>query len=136
MGYSQFQYSNASLEGIIISRGKEGKPVIVEVKNLGKVRGAETVQVYVVPQKEGNAVRPVKTLADFNEVLVELGYEYEIHIIEKGDLITFWDAAEGKWAVSKGTYELLVASSSSPRYVRVTLNFKIDKGFSFKRSRT
>jgi hypothetical protein len=33
------------------------------------------------------------------------------------DSIAFWDAKEGKWVVFEGTYQLLVASSPSPKDV-------------------
>ena len=83
-------------------------PVKVDVKNLGKVRGAETVQVYVVPQRESNAVRPVKMLADFNGVLVELGYEYEIHT-RKGGFNYILGCGGGKM----GCFERNVSATSS-----------------------
>ena len=132
MSYSQFQLSNQFLDGSLNSGIDSQISVRVKVKNLGSVRGAETIQIYVAAPEDSDVNRPIKTLVGFDKVFLGAGDEGDVNIDFKADAIAFWDDSEGKWGVSRGIYQVLVSTSSSPRDVRATLSFEVAEDFSFK----
>ncbi len=86
--------------------------VTVTVKNTGKVAGAETVQLYVGPNKPDNS-RPVKELKAFQKVWLEPGESKTITLTASRQSLSVWDEAAGQWTFIPGTYRAYIGTSSN-----------------------
>lgn len=83
----------------------------VDVKNTGKVAGAEVVQLYV-NQKNAPVLRPAKELKGFKKVYLKPGEKKTITIPVKVQDIGYWDEKTSNWKVDSGEYELNLATSA------------------------
>lgn len=106
-------YTEFAMSGLSVSDSGEEVIVSVEVKNEGKVAGAQVVQVYVA-QKNPSLMRPVKELKGFTKVSVEAGEKVKAEVkLSKKYAASFWDEDRDAWIMEKGTYEVLVGDSSA-----------------------
>ena len=108
LSYTQFEFSDLSVAE------KDGKlAVAVTVKNAGKVKGAEVVQVYVAPKQAARVNRPRKELKGFGKVHLEAGESVRHEIeIETKYAVSYWAEERSKWCGEKGDYEVIVSDSS------------------------
>jgi beta-glucosidase len=83
----------------------------VDVKNTGKVAGAEVVQLYVT-QKNAPVLRPAKELKGFIKVYLKPGEKKTITIPVKVKDIGYWDEKTSNWKVDAGEYDLILATSA------------------------
>lgn len=89
LDYSEFSYSDVSLSSDVLERGK----IItakVTVKNIGKCKGSEVVQMYIRDDK-GSVVRPVRELRGFEKIQLEVGEEKEVSFVINEELLKFHD---------------------------------------------
>ena len=100
LSYTDFKIGKCDVEN------KENKIVLsVPVSNIGKMDGAEVVEVYVSSKKEG---RPVKLLKGFARVEVKAGETATAQIKIDKDELRFYD--EGKWVLDEH-YDIYVGNS-------------------------
>ncbi len=99
LSYTQFDYSELKI--------KEGR-VTVSVENIGETAGAEIVQLYIGNPQDG-IHRAVKELKGFKKVFLEPGEKKTVSF-ELTD--RSFAVYQNGWVVPKGTYEILVGSSS------------------------
>ncbi|WP_225743677.1 glycoside hydrolase family 3 N-terminal domain-containing protein [Marinilactibacillus sp. Marseille-P9653] len=105
--YTSFDYSECTLSSQEISM-ETSLTISIEIKNTGKIKGIETVQVYV-RDKVGEVVRPVKELIDFKKVELEAGESMtvEFEITEKQLRYTHADHSvrsdAGEFSIGIGT---------------------------------
>jgi beta-glucosidase len=105
LSYTTFEFSDLQVS----STG-----VILKVANIGKVSGAEVVQVYVAADpKTSSIARPKKELKGFTKVFLEPGQSVEVSIALDRFATTFWDQVLNKWVNEKGEYRVLVGKSSA-----------------------
>lgn len=93
---------------------KDGEPVTatVSVTNTGKVAGAETVQLWIVPPPTSGVNRPVRELKGFQKVFLQPGEKKSVRIEAEKKLATsWWDEQRGKWASERGVYGVLVTGT-------------------------
>jgi len=83
----------------------------VDVKNTGKVAGAEVVQIYIT-QKNAPVLRPTKELKGFKKVFLKPGEKKTVSIPIKVQDIGYWDEKTSNWKVDSGNYELNLATSA------------------------
>lgn len=91
---------------------KYGEPISckVVVKNIGKYKGKETVQLYI-RDLVSSVTRPVKELRGFQQITLEPGEQKElIFSLEKEDLGFYNKNLE--YVVEPGDFEIMVGSSS------------------------
>ena len=83
----------------------------VSVKNIGKVSGTETLQVYVrnTADKEG----PLKTLRGYKQVTLTPGEQQTVSIDLPRESFEGWDSQTNTMRVVPGKYEVMVGNSSS-----------------------
>ncbi|KAF2107871.1 glycosyl hydrolase family 3 C-terminal domain-containing protein [Lophiotrema nucula] len=125
LSYTKFDVSNARYEGVISNDANTKAKVTARVKNTGDKPGAETVQVYLQPPPVEGLERPIKELVGF--VKLELQPDEE-----KRAEITFGrDGAGSSWKVSKGVYQVLIATSSSPKDVKARLELFVEGDFTY-----
>ncbi|KAF2648458.1 glycoside hydrolase family 3 protein [Lophiostoma macrostomum CBS 122681] len=105
--------------------------VSVKVRNTSKIRGAEVLQLYIKPPANSTIARPVKELQGFEKVLLEPGQETDVKIDIDPYAMSYWDEPEEKWCIERGTYRVIVATSSSDDtgngLLRIEENLQVEK---------
>ena len=106
LSYTQFEYGSVSC------KVKKGNVIVkVPVTNVGKVAGAEVVQVYV-RDCEASVEMPNKQLKGFDKVYLEPGQTKTVEICLEQDAFRFFDEQTMAWKIESGDFEILVCSSS------------------------
>lgn len=106
LSYTQFKYGNLKLEDI-------GSKVQVsfDLSNIGKMDGAEVVQIYV-GMKESKIDRQKKLLKGFEKIFLTKGSTQKVTIhVEKREL-EYFDIKSSKWKFENGEYLFFVGGSS------------------------
>ncbi|CAK7226915.1 hypothetical protein SCUCBS95973_006361 [Sporothrix curviconia] len=131
LSYTSFAFADAALEGTFASTKNETVTVSVTVTNTGAVAGSETVQLYLAPPAEGaGAGRPPKSLVAFEKLHLSAGESKRTQLTFSRDGAAYW--VEGQaWRVDGGRHSVTVATSSSPRDVKATLELDIKEAFDF-----
>jgi beta-glucosidase len=107
LSYTTFAYSNLEIK-------PEGKEFVVsfDVKNTGKVAGAEVAQVYVGDDK-CTLVRPAKELKGFDKVYLKAGETKRVSVRLDDEAFRFFDPIERQFKVEPGTFTVHVGASSA-----------------------
>jgi beta-glucosidase len=87
--------------------------VFLNVRNTSKIAGAEILQLYIEPPPSSTMARPAKELHGFEKVFLEPGEEKRGKIDIDSYAMSYWDESEEKWCIERGTYKVIVATSSS-----------------------
>lgn len=114
LSYTTFAYGGlrVSPENAAISGNRQPKiSVELEIRNTGRVAGAEVAQLYVgMPL---NAVpQPPKQLKAFQKVFIALGKSARVRFQLDGSAFSYWDVKTHAWRIAPGEYKLMVGSSS------------------------
>ena len=119
LSYTNFEYSNASVQA-----DGDAYVVSVEVKNVGKVAGKESVQLYVAAPDAAKSNKPEKELKAFAKTaLLQPGESSTLMMrVAAADLASFC-CKENAWKVAAGNYQFLVAANS--RDIRATLSAEV-----------
>ena len=107
LSYTTFDYSNINIV-------KDGKEFVVsfDVKNTGKVAGAEVAQVYV-GDDECSLVRPAKELKGFGKVMLQPGETKTVSVRLGDEAFRFYDPILRQWMVEPGVFTVHVGASSA-----------------------
>ncbi len=118
LSYTSFAYSNLDIKA-------EGKEYVVsfDLKNSGKVGGAEVAQVYV-GDDECSLVRPIKELKGFDKVYLKAGETKRVSIRLDEEAFRFYDPIERRFKVEPGTFTVHVGASSADIRLTGKLNVK------------
>lgn len=117
LSYTNFRYSGLKISGEGI-----GRRVSLKVKNTGRRKGAEVVQLYVSVPPE--ALEPPRQLKGFEKILLDPGESATV-TIPLGDAgLAMYDEAGSDWRVFPGHYEIQVGASS--RDIRIKKSFVIE----------
>ena len=111
LSYTEFGYSDLKIES---------RSVTAKITNTGGVRGAEAVQLYVAPPKDG-IFRPEKELKGFARVELEPGETKTVSFELNDRSFAVWD---GRWIIPGGTYRVMLGASS--RDIRLTGEIRED----------
>ncbi len=110
LSYTEFTYTDLRIEGGLVS---------ARITNTGSVRGAEVVQLYIAPPKDG-IFRPEKELKGFARVELEPGESKNVEFTLNDRSFAVW--SDG-WKVPEGVYTVQVGSSS--RDIRLEAELKV-----------
>ncbi|KAJ7138341.1 beta-glucosidase [Mycena epipterygia] len=84
--------------------------VSFKVQNTGRVAGNEVSQLYLgFPDSYGE---PPKVLRGFSRTMLTPGQSETVHIALRQKDVSVWDVVAQKWVVAKGTFKVMVGSSS------------------------
>ncbi len=120
-------YTEFEMSGLSVSEKSEDLVISVDVKNKGKVEGAQVVQIYVA-QQNPSIMRPVKELKGFTKVLLKAGEKTKAEIkVSKKYATSFWDEMRDAWIMEKDTYKILVGDSSANTSLTATFDVKETK---------
>lgn len=121
LSYTTFEYTDMRLSKNII-KDSETVSVEVTVKNTGKRKGKEIIQLYV-SDKTGAVSRPEKELKNFAKVELDPGEEKAVVMELDRRSFAYYEPAVCDWFVPAGTYEIMAAASS--RDIRLTRTLEI-----------
>ena len=116
LSYTTFDYSNLDIKA-------EGSEFVVsfDVKNTGKVAGAEVAQVYV-GDDVCSLVRPAKELKGFDKVYLKAGETKRVSVRLDDEAFRFFDPIKRKFVVEPGAFSVYVGASSAD----IRLNGKLE----------
>ena len=117
LSYTTFDYSNLEIKA-------DGKEFVVsfDIKNSGKMAGAEVAQVYV-GDDECSLVRPAKELKGFDKVHLKAGESKRVSIRLDDEAFRFFDPIERKFKIEPGVFTVYVGASSAD--IRLTGKLEI-----------
>lgn len=119
LSYTQFEISTPQLECNTYSRNDTIK-VTVNVRNIGKYAGKETVQLYI-RDLVASVTRPVKELKGFQQVFLEPGEEKEIIFNLTRSDFSFYNS-HLEYICEPGDFLIMCGNSSSNlKQVRMNL---------------
>jgi beta-glucosidase len=110
LSYTDFEYSNMVIDKEQI-KDTDTVNVSVEVKNIGKMKGKEVVQLYVA-EEGGSVIRPVKELRDFEKVELLPGESKTITFTLDKRAFAYWNIKLHDWHAESGNYKILIGKSS------------------------
>jgi beta-glucosidase len=126
LSYTSFAYKDLKISADQVSfDGKRPTTVTVDATlvNVGNMRGAEVVQLYVgLPSIDG-VPQPPKQLKGFEKVTLDPGKKARVHMILDARSLSYWDVRSHAWAVAPGDYQIMVGASS--RDVRLRGRFTV-----------
>jgi len=121
LSYADFEYISATSNRTEYEAGEEIL-LTVTIKNTSVLKGAEVVQVYCDYPISGDAA-PNKSLIAFARVEI-LPYSVQsVDFVIPIENFRLWDGNLNDYQVSKGTYHLMVGSSSQD--IRLTKTIKV-----------
>lgn len=119
LSYTEFEYSNLCLSKEEVS-ANENLSISCEVKNVGKVKGTEIVQLYIKDVRS-SLVRPCMELSGFARVELEPGQSKQVCFEIQPSIMAFLDL-DMHWIIEKGEMEIMIGSSSND--IRLKSSFR------------
>ena len=110
LSYTTFTYENLTI-GKEKIRGDDVLKVSVDITNTGKINGKEVVQLYI-QDVQSSVERPLKELKGFKKINLNSGQMKTIVFELNKDDLSFYNPIENSWVVEKGTFKILIGSSS------------------------
>ena len=116
LSYTDFELSNISINSEEVAQGKEVL-CTADIKNIGTMPGAETLQVYVKVKQEGT---PNPQLKGLKKVYLNPGESKTITIELKDTAFGLYDN-EGNLVIHEGEYEVYIGTNQpDARSIRLT----------------
>jgi len=120
LSYTTYKYSKLRVSAGHLAAG--GKVAVrVDVKNSGKRRGDEVVELYVRHLKSA-VDRPAKELRGFRRVTLAPGETKTVAIPLSADSLTYWNTEKKHWVLEPDEVELTVGESSADVKLSKTLH--------------
>ena len=120
LSYTTFEYSNLTLDKSKM-KDTDTLTVSVNVRNTGKVKGKEVVQLYV-GMPESHTIRPIKELRGFEKVELEPGEEKTVTFTLAKRAFAYYRTDISDWYVESGDYTIMAAKSSRDIACTATVN--------------
>lgn len=122
LSYTTFEYSDLRLAKKEIT-DQEVLKVRVRVKNTGKVKGKEIIQLYVKDVKS-SVIRPEKELKGFVKIELAPGEEKEVEFELDKRAFAYYNVDIKDWYVETGEFEILIGKSSRDIVLKDTVYVK------------
>jgi beta-glucosidase len=123
-------YTTFSASDLSVKAADEKLSVSVKIENVGKLDGAEVVQVYV-SQDSCSITRPIRELKGFKKLLVKAGAKETVNIeIPLKYATSFWDESRDMWLTEKGGFKVHVGNSSRGEFLESA--FTVEKSYHWK----
>lgn len=131
LSYTRFEATDTSIKGSF-SDAKQALQVLMKIKSVGKLLGAETLHVYLNPPVMEGFESPERLLLDSEKIELRAGEDQEVQLAFGRENAAFWDENLAHWRVSKGVYDVLIATSSHPRDCKAVLEMMVEDDLMFK----
>ncbi|MDP4239574.1 MAG: glycoside hydrolase family 3 C-terminal domain-containing protein [Bacteroidota bacterium] len=122
LSYTNFEYGKITTDKKTYNKDETIK-VSFTLKNIGKVDGAEAVQVYV-SQPKASVLRPAKELKAFKKVFLKAGESQSVELEVKVKDLAFYNEKTHGWSVEPGQFVLHNAASSAEVKSSVSIQVK------------
>ncbi|SNR69786.1 glycoside hydrolase family 3 C-terminal domain-containing protein [Lutibacter flavus] len=122
LSYTSFEYSDLKMSSKNTT-DKEGLTVSMTVKNTGKVKGKEIVQLYVSDTKS-TLKRPEKELKKFVKIELKPDEEKTVSFKLESRDFSYFDAKRNMWIAESGEYVISAAASSRDIKLSETVNLQ------------
>ena len=122
LSYAKFSVSDVKIAPVTASMDNE-YTVTASVENTSAVAGAEVVQVYI-HDDSAKVLRPEKELKAFAKVYLEPKEKKNVALRLNTASFAYYDDMNRRWATSKGTYEILIGTSSRDLPIKETVRLK------------
>ncbi|MFY9404588.1 MAG: fibronectin type III-like domain-contianing protein, partial [Defluviitoga tunisiensis] len=119
LSYTTFEYTDIIVDKKEIT-DKETIEVKVKVKNTGKVKGKEIVQLYI-RDVESKVNRPEKELKGFEKIELAPGEEKTVTFKLDKRSFAYYNTEIRDWYVESGEFEILVGKSSKEIELKETV---------------
>jgi len=111
LSYTTFEYANLRIT--------KDQSIVFDLRNTGKVAGAEVAQLYLgFPSA---AAEPPKVLKGFKKVSLKPGESYSVSFALDAADLSVWSETTHGWTEVKGSFDVYVGASS--RDIRLTSKF-------------
>ena len=110
LSYTTFEYGNLRLSADKI-KANDSLRVSVEVKNAGKIKGDEVVQLYL-QDEAASVTRPLKELKGFLRLTLNAGETKTVEFVVQPDHLAFYNLAM-KRVVEPGAFKVFVGTNSA-----------------------
>ena len=121
LSYTDFEYRDLKLSSSEINSDDSVK-VSLQVKNIGKYKGDEVVQLYI-HDKVASVTRPVKELKAFKRISLDTGETKKVIFDLTPESFKMWDR-NLNYVVEPGEFDLMVGSSSKDIRVKDILRIQ------------
>ena len=110
LSYTEFEYSDFNLSADTMKRG-ETLVASVKVKNVGKYKAKEAVQLYI-RDLVGSVVRPMKELKGFEKIELDVGEEKTVKFEITEETLKYWNK-EIKFVAENGKFDVFIGKDST-----------------------
>ncbi len=110
LSYTTFEYKDIDISKSEMNDDEE-VTVTVTVKNTGKIKGKEIVQLYV-NDEQSSVIRPIKELKGFEKVMLNPGEEKKVAFVLDKRSFAYYNTDISDWYTEYGRYNIFVGSSS------------------------
>ncbi len=125
LSYTKFDYLSIAADHTEINDSDELK-VSVRIRNSGKLKGKEIVQLYVC-DKESSVLRPEKELKGFEKVELAPGEEKTVVFTLSKRAFAYYNTEIRDWYVESGEFDILACPSSGTTALRTTVRVNTSK---------
>lgn len=121
LSYTSFDYSDLKIV-------RDGDEFIVtfDIRNAGKVAGAEVAQVYVTDD-ECSVIRPVKELKGFGKVFLKPGEKRTVEVRLDEESFRYYDVVKHGFVVEDGDFTVSVGASSDDIRLKGKLSLSVNE---------
>lgn len=116
LGYTKWQYEQIEAPRTV---GGEHLEVRVRIRNVGRRRGREVVQVYLA-RPSSTIDRPVRWLAGYHAVEAEPGELANITVHVPPSALRHWSAMDAAWRIESGPIDVLAGPHAGDLPLRTT----------------
>lgn len=102
LSYTSFAYSELKVEGPLVT---------LKVRNTGKRKGEEIVQIYVEPRNR-EVFHEKRALKGFAKISLEPGETGEVRITLDEHAFAYYHIGKKQWVIEEGAYEIHAGASS------------------------
>ncbi len=114
LSYTTFQYTDAQLNKTVFTE-KDTLEIELNVKNIGTVDGAETIQFYVHFEHSNQTEYPKKLLKAFTKVVLQKSELQKVFVKIPIHLLSYFDSQTHTFKLEKMKYNLEIANSSQDK---------------------
>ena len=112
LSYTSFSYDNLGVTPCFADDPNQTFVVELDVTNTGNLAGGEAVQLYVGMPSTDDLPQPPEQLKRFQKVHLQPGETTHVQFVLDARSLSHWDTVAHDWAITPGTYQVLLGSSS------------------------
>jgi beta-glucosidase len=118
LSYTTFEYSS-----IKVDKTPEGCYVSMTIKNTGKIKGKEVIQVYVDNPKT-SVFRAKRELKAFDKIELEPGETKSVGLMIHYDQFKYYDIHEKRWILEQEEYRISVCKHANDLIASIPMKLK------------